>query len=82
MVGSGGFCVWWEPGFSRRKDVFKINLLYNCVCKLCAFNVIFIDNSAINCITDQRKRSILLNVEGSYYAKYCRNLGRKYRNCS
>jgi hypothetical protein len=28
MVGSGGVCVWQESGFSRREDVFTLDLLY------------------------------------------------------
>jgi hypothetical protein len=67
MVGSGGicvrresgvrrsvlcWCVWQEPGFSRREDVFTFYALHG----FCTFNVICKDNAAINCITVQHKR--------------------------
>jgi hypothetical protein len=70
MVGSGGVCVWqesgvrrsvlcwcvWqESGLSRREDVFTLNLLKINIYKFCTFNVIFVDNAAINFITVQHK---------------------------
>jgi hypothetical protein len=72
MVGSGGVCVWresgvrrsvlcwcvWqESGFSRREDVFTFNLLHKEI-GFCTLIAICKDNSAINCITVQRKKKV------------------------
>jgi hypothetical protein len=49
--GQFGVGVWKESGFSRREDVFTLNLLKIKFYTFFTFNVICKDNAAINCIT-------------------------------
>jgi hypothetical protein len=51
------WCVWQEPGCSRREDVFTFNLLKTeNLLKFCTFNAMYKDDAAINCITVQYNR--------------------------
>jgi hypothetical protein len=49
------WCIWQGYGFSRREDVFTLNLVYKRFFYKCTFNAICKDIAAINCITVQLK---------------------------
>jgi hypothetical protein len=61
------WCVWQESGFSRREDVFILNLLHKEIL-VCTFNAICKVNAATNRIYVQHKKLISVNFDVSYYA--------------
>jgi hypothetical protein len=66
------YCVWQEPGFSRRKDVFTYNSILNTLYKCCTFNVIC-EGIAMHYFVQHKNDSFLSTLMGHTLGLFCKS---------